>query len=456
MDATYWIFFFKFFSIYSSFSLPLLSILFKRPTLPKTLNIMTSFNPLKRRHFFSLLLNLNAAVLVAFAYFYYMESQTIEFASNTKRKQAKLYAAQQLLASSLLQYSTMLAAIAVGCVCAAGQAVEHEVSKKILIMLCAAVIFSELFFTRGGGGGEGGDPGSVTNIYFHLTLVLINNYSLLLHVQVAGSAKGAKKGSKTNEEIAKKKEIQIQIQPAIVPAIVPEAPTAAAPPPPPPPPAVTAKSSPTTPMKKRDKLKAMLQKSTKKGPVSAPAPTPKSTPTPTPTNTPTPIPTSPTPKKALAINTAKKSLESKKNQENEAKQRLSQLEKAKQVADETANFSKNISNEFKQMSDLLKLASEAKERDEAAAMAVAEVSVRSERASLLEDSSILAMKCAKWLLTATSTTKLTHPIRLACSFRSSFIKNAPRFARRRTQPWKESKKTSPSLRRSWRRRSGPR
>ena len=378
MDATYWIFFFKFFSI---FTLPLLSILFKRPTLPTTLNIMTSFNPLKRRHFFSLLLNLNAAVLVAFAYFYYMESQTIEFASNTKRKQAKLYAAQQLLASSLLQYSTMLAAIAVGCVCAAGQAVEHEVSKKILIMLCAAVIFSELFFTRGGGGGEGGDPGSVTNIYFHLTLVLINNYSLLLHVQVAGSAKGAKKGSKTNEEIAKKKEIQIQIQPAIVPAIVPEAPTAAAPPPPPPPPpAVTAKSSPTTPMKKRDKLKAMLQKSTKKAPVSAPAPTPKSTPTPTPTNTPTPIPTSPTPKKALAINTAKKSLESKKNQENEAKQRLSQLEKAKQVADETANFSKNISNEFKQMSDLLKLASEANERDEAAAMAVAEVSERSERA----------------------------------------------------------------------------
>ena len=46
---------------------------------------------------------------------------------------------------------------------------------------------------------------------------------------------------------------------------------------------------------------------------------------------------------------------------------------------------------------------------------------------------ILAMKCAKWLQTATSTTKLTHPIRLARSFRSSFVKNAHnlRFARRR-------------------------
>ena len=93
---------------------------------------MISFNLLKQRHFFSLLLILNAAVLVAFACFYYMESQTIEFTSNTKRKQAKLYATQQLLASSLLQYSTMFASIAVGCFCAAGQAAEHEVSKKIL------------------------------------------------------------------------------------------------------------------------------------------------------------------------------------------------------------------------------------------------------------------------------------------------------------------------------------
>jgi len=62
-----------------------------------------------------------------------------------------------------------------------------------------------------------------------------------------------------------------------------------------------------------------------------------------------------------------------------------------------------------------------------------EVSEQSERAFL--KTIILAMKCAKWLQPPTSTTKLTlfHPIRLArsFSFRSSFIKNAPRFARRR-------------------------
>ena len=54
------------------------------------------------------------------------------------------------------------------------------------------------------------------------------------------------------------------------------------------------------------------------------------------------------------------------------------------------------------------------------------VSERSELA--FWKTSILAMKCAKW---ATFTTKLTHPICLAHithSFRSSFIKNAPRFA----------------------------
>jgi len=44
-----------------------------------------------------------------------------------------------------------------------------------------------------------------------------------------------------------------------------------------------------------------------------------------------------------------------------------------------------------------------------------------------------AMKCTKWLLTATSTTKLTHPISFGSlnSLCSCFIKNAPRFARRR-------------------------
>jgi len=41
------------------------------------------------------------------------------------------------------------------------------------------------------------------------------------------------------------------------------------------------------------------------------------------------------------------------------------------------------------------------------------VSERSERA--FWKTSILAMKCAKWLQTATSTTKLTHPIRVAPS-----------------------------------------
>jgi len=39
------------------------------------------------------------------------------------------------------------------------------------------------------------------------------------------------------------------------------------------------------------------------------------------------------------------------------------------------------------------------------------------------------MKCAT-LLHATFTTKLTHPICLVRSFRSRFINNAPRFARR--------------------------
>ena len=57
------------------------------------------------------------------------------------------------------------------------------------------------------------------------------------------------------------------------------------------------------------------------------------------------------------------------------------------------------------------------------------VSERSERA--FWKTSILAMKCAKLLQTASSTTKLTNPICLARSFRSSFIINAPRFAWRR-------------------------
>jgi len=58
-----------------------------------------------------------------------------------------------------------------------------------------------------------------------------------------------------------------------------------------------------------------------------------------------------------------------------------------------------------------------------------QVSERSERA--LMKTSILAVKCAKWLHTATSTTKLTHPIRLARSFRSCSVKNAHNLARRR-------------------------
>ena len=58
----------------------------------------------------------------------------------------------------------------------------------------------------------------------------------------------------------------------------------------------------------------------------------------------------------------------------------------------------------------------------------AEVSERSERAFW----NTRTMKCAKWLQTATSTTKLTHPIRfrLARSLLSCFVKNAHRFARR--------------------------
>ena len=63
-----------------------------------------------------------------------------------------------------------------------------------------------------------------------------------------------------------------------------------------------------------------------------------------------------------------------------------------------------------------------------------QVSERSERA--LWKTSILAMKCAKWLQRATSTTKLNIiPLNSFGSlrlFRSCFIKNAPRFARRRT------------------------
>ena len=59
--------------------------------------------------------------------------------------------------------------------------------------------------------------------------------------------------------------------------------------------------------------------------------------------------------------------------------------------------------------------------------ATEEVSERSERALL----KTRAMNPSIWLQTATSTTKLTHSIRLARSFRSSFIKNGPRFARRR-------------------------
>ena len=43
---------------------------------------------------------------------------------------------------------------------------------------------------------------------------------------------------------------------------------------------------------------------------------------------------------------------------------------------------------------------------------------------------MLAMKCAKWLQTAISPTRLTYLIRLARSFRSFIIKNAPRFSRR--------------------------
>jgi len=56
-----------------------------------------------------------------------------------------------------------------------------------------------------------------------------------------------------------------------------------------------------------------------------------------------------------------------------------------------------------------------------------EVSERSERA--LRKTRILAMNPAKWLQTATSTTKLTHSILLTRfhSFCSCFIKNAPRF-----------------------------
>ena len=45
------------------------------------------------------------------------------------------------------------------------------------------------------------------------------------------------------------------------------------------------------------------------------------------------------------------------------------------------------------------------------------------------------MDLAKWLQTATSTTKLTHSIRLARLVRSCFIKNAPRFARRSMYGW---------------------
>ena len=51
-----------------------------------------------------------------------------------------------------------------------------------------------------------------------------------------------------------------------------------------------------------------------------------------------------------------------------------------------------------------------------------EVSERSERA--LRKTSIFAMNPAKWLQTATSTTELTHSIRLARTFCSCFIKNA--------------------------------
>ena len=56
-----------------------------------------------------------------------------------------------------------------------------------------------------------------------------------------------------------------------------------------------------------------------------------------------------------------------------------------------------------------------------------QVSERSERAFW----KTRAMNPAKWLQTATSTTKLTHPIRLSRSFRSSrssFIKNAHNLA----------------------------
>jgi len=55
-----------------------------------------------------------------------------------------------------------------------------------------------------------------------------------------------------------------------------------------------------------------------------------------------------------------------------------------------------------------------------------QVSEPSERA--LTKTRILERKCAKWLQMAKSTTKLTHPIRLARSFRSSIIKNSPRLA----------------------------
>jgi len=48
----------------------------------------------------------------------------------------------------------------------------------------------------------------------------------------------------------------------------------------------------------------------------------------------------------------------------------------------------------------------------------------------LMDENDLSQVSAKWLQTATSTTKLTHSIRLARLVRSCFIKNAPCFARR--------------------------
>jgi len=308
---------------------------------------------------------INSCLVAWFAFSLFQQSLDIEFVNPKKKKYRTLHAEQVVLQRRLLQLAILLTAIAIAFCLIGVRTAEHQFSKKVLIMLSTASIIMTC------------RAGFFTFDFINVAMIAVNTAGMTIGV----SPKALEPVPATESKIA-------EPTPAPKPQHIPKTKI------PSPPlsedmsPSTSSTSSETSQVgkeRKRNKLKRLLAPTKKDAPEpkqsaasAAPAQTDDK-------NSDRENESAQTDDKKInrgnesaenvkeiAVNQAKKCAEEKKEAERRAKEVAIEANIAKKKATDASSIAKNAMDNFRSMDELLIFAAEAKEKDDGAAMSVAE------------------------------------------------------------------------------------